>query len=125
MYFITVRTDKVDPVVTRYDRRIGNWTSWAIYKKGNDYVLDDLREGAYVQCGQKHDTTFNDLAFIGCETALLPPTQRRVGVLDQYFTIRSANASVVRGSSAVFDALSEEVDPAWGRCGALGCCASY
>lgn len=125
VYFITVQTDRVDPVVTRYDRRIGNWTAWAIYKKDNDYVLDDLREGAYVQCGQKHDTTFKNLAFTGCETAHLPPTQRQVGLLDRYFTIRSANASVVRGSSAVFDPLSEEVDPAWGRCGALGCCASY
>lgn len=127
VYFVTVRTDNVVPIVTPYDRRIGEWTSWKIYKNAaGAYELEELRQGAYIQCGKRHDTsTFGDVDFTSCKTAHVPPPpSQRIGLLDRYFTIRSANASVLQDSLPI-SMRNDEIDPAWGRCGALGCCASY
>ena len=127
-YMIIVKTAEVVPVNSGFDRRIGDWTMYRVYRKnGVTAVYDELRTGAYVQCGYWHDSrTYGDAAFTSCKDAHVPPPPpTRIGLLDQYFTIRSANASGVRKSSSAFDAISEEIDPAWGRCGALGCCASY
>ena len=125
-YFIEVNTGVVYPLKTGVDRRIGDWTMWRLYEKEGALVFEELRTGAYVQCGVEHKAAdHGDADFARCypRPELTRPTV--TGALDRYFTIRSANASAVRGAAALFQEFNQEVDPAWGRCGALGCCASY
>ena len=125
-YFITVRTTKVDPVRSGFDRKIGEWTAWRVYKKGGQVLKDDLRTGAYIQCAEEHESTYGDVGFAACMPARALRTSVVPGLLDRFFTIPSANASAATGSvTAVQDGFAAETDPAWGRCGALGCCASY
>ena len=125
-FFIAVRTTKVDPITSDFDRKIGDWTAFRVYRKaGGAHGLDTLRTGAYIQCGAEHDSTHGDFDFARCYPTAIASRSAVTGVLDRYFTIRSANASVVRGAAALFQEFNQEVDPAWGRCGALGCCASY
>lgn len=125
-FFITVRTTKVDPVKSGFDRKIGEWTSWRVYSKGGQVFTDDLRTGAYIQCGHEHDATYGDVAFASCIAKRKSSRSAVAGVFDRWFTIRTANASTTNGVvTNAQDGFSEEVDPAWGRCGGLGCCASY
>jgi hypothetical protein len=110
------------------DKPIGKWTSWSLSWKTNgpkQYVLLELTSGRFVQCGHVHPQADGDVAFISC------PAARRASDFASRTTspdsaFRSIIAGVMRrGSTALALTRADPLtDPAWGRCGSLGCCSS-
>jgi hypothetical protein len=138
--FATVRTQATVPPSesSRDDIVIGEWRVWAIEKQGNNYRKHEVRRGAFVRCGFEHSTSIGNTAFITCGDArrLHQLARDSVGVSvagDGPSAVDRAFAGLIaeynRGDKAFRDKLLLVGDPfeapAWGRCGNLGCCASY
>lgn len=127
LYFVTVRTGQAASANSGVDRVIGEWRSWVVYQQGPAWKLDSLGRGAYVQCGTEHDSSVGEFAFISCGAAARAHMKAR-----EYANRDSAFHSIISivragTDSTLLAALGANPtsDPAWARCGALGCCGSY
>lgn len=126
--FITVQTEPVVDSV-KQDRIIGRWSSWTIVMKGGSrdasYEITRRKSGDYYQCYHTHDERYGAVAFMSCEASRLVAKMARparengplfVSLLQR---IMRGDANLAREVNAV-----PSTDPAWGRCGSLGCCAA-
>ncbi len=132
VFFTTVQTIAAEAPKEGFDRVIGQWTTWALRWKttGNpNYELDSLRTGAYVQCGYTHAGELGDLAFTTCDGARRAHkfavdsvgTERASAVFTNLMKEVNSGNEAWRSRFGI----NPEVDPAWGRCGSMGCCAAY
>lgn len=132
LFFTTVQTIAAEAPKEGFDRVIGQWTVWALRWKttGNPkYELDSLRTGAYVQCGYTHAGEFGDLGFTTCDGARRAHKFAVDSVGPERASALFTNLmKEVNGGTEAWRArfaINPEVDPAWGRCGSMGCCAAY
>ncbi len=111
------------------DSDIGTWDAYGIMMRtGNDgapvYRLRRIKSGRFVLCGQEH-TGPDQVAFIGCTGGQAAHDAASHGTVGS--ALDDALDRVHRGGpSGTLSGLSFDPfdDPAWARCGNLGCCAA-
>lgn len=134
--FLTVRTNAAS-LPDGTSKVIGSYKSWALVwqKVDKDRVYSVMPivdengtqiGGDYVQCGVPHKGTF--LAeFMDCPTAhRIAEEASKSARVSQTFNLLARWYSQKQLPRRLQDVLRGDpaTDPAWGRCGNLGCCAS-
>lgn len=142
--FNAAKTKKTVPPSddSRDDIVFGEWQSWAIEQQGSSsrYRMHELKRGAYVRCGFPHGWDKGNLSYITCRDAAVlhamadstagpavarSPMAMRSPAVEAEFSRLIARYNA--GDQQLWNQLEDNPfeAPAWGRCGNLGCCASY
>ena len=123
-------------------RVIGEWRTWSLTMDRTaprkNFKLQYLdRHGQWTQCGHVHPLTDGDVGFISCAAAdtlaaraWSAPVSMSAPVaataLKPMTSFRSLLGEFMKRDSTLLAQMEGDPfsDPAWGRCGSLGCCAS-
>lgn len=121
--FLSITTDPSTAGV-KHDTPIGSWTAWSVERhKDQQLRLRRVDGRRYIQCAGTHPVGTN-AAFWDCESvrAAFNLVGRSAGVTSIASVLQQLADPTRKARMRKAIRQDAFTDPAWGQCGALGCC---